>query len=54
MTKILERMRERISKFCEEETGMCPEDSSLVSDVLVTHRRPGDEIPRQARAKGRT
>ncbi|MFN2168291.1 MAG: universal stress protein, partial [Anaerolineae bacterium] len=46
MQKILERMRARIAKFCEDETGTSPEDSSLVSEVVVVHGRPGVEIPR--------
>jgi nucleotide-binding universal stress UspA family protein len=49
MQKILEQMRARIAKFCEDETGDCPEDSHLVSEVLVVHGRPGAEIPRQAK-----
>lgn len=51
MQKILERMSERISIFCHEETGICAEDSALVSDVQVTHGRAGLEIPRQAKEK---
>lgn len=50
MQKILEQMRARINKFCEDETGDRPKDSALVSDVVVTHGRPGDEIPKQAKA----
>ncbi len=49
MQKILVQMRERIAKFCEDETGDCPKDSPLVSDVVVVHGRPGEEIPRQAK-----
>lgn len=52
MHRILETMRDRINQFCEEETGVTPEDSSLVSDVVVTHGRPGNEIPRQAKDRG--
>jgi nucleotide-binding universal stress UspA family protein len=52
MQKILEQMRKRIVKFCEDETGECPEDSNLVSEVIVVHGRPGDEIPRQAKQHG--
>jgi nucleotide-binding universal stress UspA family protein len=52
MQKILERMRERVSKFCQDETGSCPDDSALISDVVVAHGRPGVEIPRQAKERG--
>ena len=52
MQKILERMRERISNFFQDETGSHPDDSALISDVVVTHGRPGDEIPRQAKERG--
>jgi universal stress protein A len=49
MQKILEQMHKRISKFCEDELGASPEDSPLVSDVVVVTGRPGVEIPRQAK-----
>lgn len=52
MHEILETMRDRINQFCEEETGVTPEDFAFVSDVVVTHGRPGSEIPRQAKARG--
>ncbi len=45
MRKILDRMRERITEFYEEELGEHPDDSDLVSDILVHSGRPGDEIP---------
>ncbi len=45
---ILARMRQRIGKFCEDEIGCCPDESALVSDVVVKHGRPGVEIPRLA------
>jgi nucleotide-binding universal stress UspA family protein len=46
---IIERMQERLARFCEEETGICPDDSNLVSDVVVAHGQPADEIVRHAR-----
>ena len=49
MQKVLEQMRQRIAKFCEDETGVCPKDSPLVSEVVVVHGRPGVEIPRLAK-----
>jgi nucleotide-binding universal stress UspA family protein len=52
MKKVLERMRERIHRFCEEELGEGPEASPLVSQILVHSGRSGDEIPRQALDKG--
>jgi len=48
MKKVLDTMRTRLDKFCEDELGQSPEDSPLVSDVLVHSGRAGDEIPRQA------
>ncbi|MGB5832089.1 MAG: universal stress protein [Thiohalocapsa sp.] len=48
MKKILDKMRERLDKFCEEELGQSADDSPLVSDVVVHSGRAGDEIPRQA------
>ncbi len=51
LQKILEQMRARIARFCEEETGSSPEDFALVSDVVVVHGRPGVEIPRQAKER---
>lgn len=48
MKKVLDRMRARIDKFCEDELGEGPDASPLVSDVVVHSGRPGDEIPRQA------
>lgn len=48
MKKVLDTMRARLDKFCEDELGQSPEDSPLVSDVLVHSGRAGDEIPRQA------
>ena len=51
MQKYLEQMRKRIAKFCEDETGECVEDSSLVAEV-VGARPTGDEIPRQAKQHG--
>jgi nucleotide-binding universal stress UspA family protein len=52
MKKVLDVMRARIDKFCEDELGEGPEASPLVSDVVVHLGRPGDEIPRQAQDKG--
>jgi nucleotide-binding universal stress UspA family protein len=51
MKKILDIMRERLNQFCQEELGESPEDSPLVSDVVVHTGRAGDEIPRQAQDK---
>jgi nucleotide-binding universal stress UspA family protein len=48
MKKVLDTMRTRLDKFCEDELGQSPEDSPLVSDVVVHSGRAGDEIPRQA------
>ncbi|MCF7983981.1 MAG: universal stress protein [Thiohalocapsa sp.] len=48
MKKVLETMRARIDKFCEDELGEGIEESTLVSDVVVHSGRAGDEIPRQA------
>jgi nucleotide-binding universal stress UspA family protein len=52
MKKVLDKMRARIDKFCEDELGEGPDASPLVSDVVVHSGRPGDEIPRQAQDKG--
>lgn len=52
MKKILERMRERITKFCEDELGEGPDSSPLVSDVVVHSGRASEEIPHQAEQKG--
>ena len=52
MKKILERMRERIAKFCEDELGEGPDSSPLVSDIVVHSGRAGDEIPQLAKQKG--
>jgi len=52
MKKVLDRMRTRIARFCEDELGEGPDASPLVSDVVVHSGRAGDEIPRQADAKG--
>lgn len=51
MQQIMDSMRERIKAFCEEEIGECPDESSLVSDVLVTYGHPADEIRRQAEVR---
>lgn len=51
MQKVLETMRRRIAAFCRDETGEHPEESSLVSDVVVAHGKPGDEIPHQAKTR---
>jgi nucleotide-binding universal stress UspA family protein len=48
MKKVLDTMRARLDKFCEDELGQSPDDSPLVSDVVVHSGRAGDEIPRQA------
>jgi len=52
MKKVLDVMRARIAKFCEDELGEGPDASPLVSDVVVHMGRAGDEIPRQAEEKG--
>ena len=52
MKKVLDKMRARIDKVCEDALGEGPDASPLVSDVVVHSGRPGDEIPRQARDKG--
>jgi len=51
MKKVLDTMRERLDKFCEDELGETAEDSPLVSDLVVHSGRAGDEIPRQAQDK---
>jgi nucleotide-binding universal stress UspA family protein len=48
MKKVLDTMRARLDKFCEDELGQSAAESPLVSDVLVHSGRAGDEIPRQA------
>jgi len=52
MRKVLDTMRKRIDKFYTDEMGETPEESALVSDVVVHIGRAGDEIPRQAEDKG--
>ncbi len=52
MRRVLDTMRERIARFYKEELGEPPEESTLVSDVVVRTGRPGDEIPFQAEDKG--
>jgi len=52
MKKVLDTMRERIDKFCQDELGEGADASPWVSDVVVHSGRPGDEIPRQAQDKG--
>jgi nucleotide-binding universal stress UspA family protein len=48
MKRVLDKMRQRLDKFCEDELGQSADDSPLVSDVVVHSGRAGDEIPRQA------
>ena len=53
MQSVLERMHQRVTSFCREETGACPTTgSTLVSDIVVTHGRPSMVIPAQATDKG--
>jgi nucleotide-binding universal stress UspA family protein len=52
LKKLLDRMRKRISKFCEDELGESVDESTLVSEVVVHTGRPGDDIPRQAEDLG--
>ncbi len=35
MKKVLDTMRARLDKFCEDELGQSADDSPLVSDVVV-------------------
>ena len=51
MKKVLDTMRARLDQFCKDELGQSPDDSPLVSDVVVHSGRAGDEIPRQAADK---
>ena len=52
LRSMLEQMRKRVARFCEDETGSCPADSDLVADVLVENGQPGIEIPRMAQKLG--
>lgn len=53
MQDVLERMHQRVTNFCREETGACPSSgSALVSDIVVTHGRPSIVLPQQAQDKG--
>ena len=46
--KVLTRMKQRLEKFCQEETALCGEASPEVSDVLVTAGHPAEQIVHQA------
>ncbi len=53
MQSILEQMRDKASKFCQEEIGACPATgSTLVSEIVVTEGIPSLVIPEQAVDKG--
>ena len=51
MTKVLDQMKERLHKFCEEESTACKTGTTPVSDVVVVHGHADVEIPKQAKAK---
>lgn len=53
MQEMLERMHQRVTQFCRDETGACPATgSTLVSDIVVSDGRPSQVIPAQAIDKG--
>ena len=48
LKKVLEQMKQRLEKFCQDEAALCAEGSPKVSDVLVTTGHPAEEILHQA------
>ena len=48
LKKVLAQMKQRLETFCKEEDILCADDSSVVSDVLVTMGHPAEEIIHQA------
>ena len=46
--KVLEQMKQRLEKFCQEEAALCAKGSPKVSEVLVTTGHPAEEILHQA------
>jgi nucleotide-binding universal stress UspA family protein len=49
MQHILERMKQRLHAFCEEEHGVCVNESDIVSEVEVVMGHPSEQILLMAR-----
>jgi len=50
--EVLERMKERLRLFCQEEMDSCSPDESLVTEILVASGEPSEEILRLADKHG--
>ncbi len=50
MRDILNRMKQRLHAFCEEEHGICQTESDIVSEVEVVVGHPSEQILRLAQA----
>lgn len=48
LQEVLERMKDRLRTFCDEELGACEVDSPPVTEILVATGLPSDEILRLA------
>ncbi len=51
MKEVRDRMRARLAAFCQEELGQTPEESNLVSDVIVVAGRPAETIVKVAKER---
>ncbi len=50
--EVLARMKQRLRRFCEEETGACKLGSPPVTEILVSSGKPSEEILRLADKHG--
>jgi len=48
MKKILQTMKGRLEKFCEDEMAACDKKNTMVKEILVTAGRPAERITQEA------
>ena len=52
MKQLIEQMKARLTRLCQEEGEACADGSALVKDLVVATGRASDMIPQQARLCG--